>query len=166
MTQTSRRTTRRPQAAGGAAPPILPFPIPGVSWPSAAPGPPIAPPAISQPPVSQPTVPRSPVRQRHAGDYDAVHSAEVLPAAALLEAIAGINGIIGDDTGNAAPAATKVVAAPSAQEEETDDDDGEDELLEDDEDDEDEAEGPANALKSSFATLAAQLKIAAASSSS
>ncbi|KAG9017042.1 hypothetical protein FRB90_001980 [Tulasnella sp. 427] len=90
---TSRRTTRRPQAAGGAAPPAIPFSarVPGISgsWPISAPPPPTQPPEGNQTPLVSPFPPpfaHPPPPPPHPNPPP--------NASALLQAIAGINGII------------------------------------------------------------------------
>ncbi|KIO18630.1 hypothetical protein M407DRAFT_31706 [Tulasnella calospora MUT 4182] len=116
---TSRRTTRRPQAAGGAPPPAIPFSarVPGISgsWPVATPTQGLPPGQAHPDGVLQPTavgLPAStgPSTFHHHPSFPNPHPAEnpsnphnaptapipsVIPAAsALLQAIAGINGII------------------------------------------------------------------------
>lgn len=104
--QTSRRTTRRPQAAGGATPPAIPFSarVPGVSgsWPATRP--PTALTSNTQQAPPHPSVYQHPFQPPHAQANNAlpIHPLSHTPgpddpptsAAALLQAIAGINGII------------------------------------------------------------------------
>ncbi|KAG9043546.1 hypothetical protein FS837_009403 [Tulasnella sp. UAMH 9824] len=117
---TSRRTTRRPQAAGGAPPPAIPFSarVPGISgsWPVAPPTQALPPgqahpdgvlqpgavglpastgpaPFPHPPPFPHPHHPAENPSNPHNGPVAPIPS--VIPAAsALLQAIAGINGII------------------------------------------------------------------------
>ncbi|KAG9024392.1 hypothetical protein FRB95_011554 [Tulasnella sp. JGI-2019a] len=118
---TSRRTTRRPQAASGAAPPVLPFSVTTTnSWQSMAPVPVLSqqPAGVSSPSLTAPPHPQAhhvPQRQPYNSYHhyhppspppppqlphpQAQHHANGAfpPGVALLQAIAGINGMIGQN---------------------------------------------------------------------
>lgn len=133
---------------------MIPFPTPAPTWPAAGLAQaslPTSPPApVETPAIASPQPPDT-------GNISHVDiSPDVLPAAALLQAIAGINGIIGDDgSKQGAPQAIPAALSPEAPI------DGEPAEYLDDEDSDDEDMESGEALQSSFATLAAQLRDAA-----
>jgi len=169
---TSRRTTRRPQVAGGAAPPVIPFTtrVSGISWPSATP---VRLPAASPPHSHAESIPPSPLDMRILQTAP-TSSTPSVPAAALLQAIAGINGIIGEGEDDAegegeqqtSPERREIVRSGNSAVQKDDglSEGGLDEM--DGDEEMGEESGPAVALKESLMALAAQLKMAAAASAS